>query len=208
MADTLDVLTLAEGHTAINLPSATTDYDTELAMQITAVSRILDEEVGCVVQRAVTDELHDGGTWQIVTRKWPVSSFTTVTEDLSGTPTVLTAYRKEPFDRAPALFSGRIERTAAPFPTGRWNTKVTYNAGRYANTAAVDARFKSCAAAILRRLWKREAGAWAQSPEFFESLDTQPGVGFFRVAKPIIEDMLSDEVNRYSYARQKHFGVA
>lgn len=208
MADTLDVLTLAEGHTAINLPSATTDYDTELALQITAISRLLDDEVGRVVQRAVTDELHDGGKWVLVTRQWPVASFTTVTEDLAGTPTVVTAYRKEPFDRIASLFSGRIEHDTRVFTDGRWNTKVTYVAGRYANTAAVDARFKSCAGAILRRLWKRESGTWAQSSDFFEGLDNQVGSGFFRVAKPIIDEMLPDELTRYSYSRQKHFGVA
>lgn len=208
MADTLDVLTLAEGHTAINLPTATTDYDAELAMQITAISRLMDDEVGRVVQRVVTDELHDGGTWALVTRQWPVASFTTVTEDLAGTPTVLTAYRKEPFDRIASLFSGRIERNTNTFPDGRWNTKVTYVAGRYAATASVDARFKSCAGSILRRLWKRESGTWAQSSDFFEGLDSQAGTGFYRVAKPIIDEMLPDELTRYSYERQKHFGVA
>lgn len=206
MADTLDVLTLTEGKTAANI--TTTDHDTELAQQITAISRLLDAEVGCVVQRAVADELHDGGSRRVTTRLWPVASFTSVTEDIHGTPTLLTAYVAEPFDRAPALFSGRLERDDSKFPTGRWNVEVSYVAGRYANTAAVDARFKSCAAAVLRRLWKRESGTWGQSSEFFEGLDNQTGIGFFRVAKPIIDEMLADEVTRYSYARQKHFGVA
>jgi hypothetical protein len=210
MADTLDVLTLAEGHTAINLPSANTDHDTELAQQITAVSAILDAEVGCVVQRAVTDEIHDGGGGSLVTNLWPVSTFTTVTDDLAGTPTAITAYRKEPFDRAPALFSGRIElNNSALFTAGRWNVKVTYTAGRYANTAAVAPRFKTCAASVLRRLWKRESGTWAQSPEFFENFDTQAvNSGFYRVAKPIIDELLAYELDRYSYTRVKHYGIA
>jgi hypothetical protein len=210
MADTLDVLTLAEGHTAINLPSANTDHDTELAQQITAVSAILDAEVGCVVQRAVTDEIHDGGGGSLVTNLWPVSTFTTVTDDLAGTPTAITAYRKEPYDRAPALFSGRLElNSGALFTAGRWNVKVTYTAGRYANTAAVAPRFKTCAASILRRLWKRESGTWAQSPEFFENFDTQAAnSGFYRVAKPIIDELLAYELDRYSYTRVKHYGIA
>ena len=212
MADPLDVLTLAEGHTAINLPTSNTDHDLELAQQITAVSAIMDSEVGCIVQRAVADEIHDGGSWAIVTRLWPVASFTSITEDLHGTPTVLTAYRAQPFDRMAGLFSGRVERSAAVFPTAtdeRWNIQVDYVAGRYANTAAVAARYKTTAASILRRLWKRESGTWAQSADFFETLDTQAtSSGFYRVAKPIIDELLADELERYSYQRLKHFGVA
>lgn len=212
MADTLDVLTLAEGHAAINLPTANTDHDTELAQAITAVSRLLDAEVGCVVQRAIADEIHDGGVWQIATNRWPVASFTAVTEDLHGTPTTLTAYVKEPFDRAVGLFSGRIEREDSYFPSGRWNVKISYVAGRYASTATVDARFKACAAAVLRRLWKRESGTWAQSSDFFEQLDPQSTTGgFFRVAKPVIDELLADQIGRYSHDPRfgvRHYGIA
>lgn len=210
MADVLDVLTLAEAHTAINLPSSNTDHDTELAQQVTAVSAILDAEVGCVVQRAVADEIHDGGTNVLVTRLWPVASWTSLEEDLNGTPTAVTGYGTQPFDRIPALFSGRIElATGTTFTTGRWNVGVSYVAGRYANTAAVGAGFKTTAASVLRRLWKRESGTWAQSTDFFENLDTQAATsGFYRVAKPIIDEMLSDELNRYSYERLKHYGIA
>jgi hypothetical protein len=210
MADPLDVLTLAEGHTAINLPSANTDHDTELAQQITAVSAILDAEVGAVVHRTITGEVHDGGIDHLVTRVWPVVSYTTLTEDVGGTPTAVTGYSKQPFDRIPALFSGRIEMAnGTPLATGRWNVTLTYVAGRYATTSAVAPRFKTTAASILRRLWKRESGTWAQSPEFFENFDTQAvNSGFYRVAKPIIDEMLADELERYSYVRLRHFGVA
>jgi len=41
-------------------------------------------------------------------------------------------------------------------------------------------------------LWKRESGTWAQSSNFLaEQVDT---VGFFRVAKPIIDEMMSYEL--------------
>ena len=210
MADPLDILTLAEGHTAINLPTANVDHDVELAQQITAVSAVIDAEAGSVVQRTVTGEVHDGGGYALVTNLWPVSAITTVTDDLGGTPTAITAYRKEPFDRMPGMFSGRLELdNDALFTTGRWNVSVTYTAGRYANTAAVAPRFKTCAASVLRRLWKRESGTWAQSPEFFENFDTQAvNSGFYRVAKPIIDELLVYELERYSYTRVKHFGVA
>ena len=75
--------------------------------------------------------------------------------------------------------------------------EVTYVAGRAASTAAVDARFKTCAGSILRRLWKRESGTWAQSASFFETDDAQIGdIGFFKVAKPIINELLWDQLRR------------
>lgn len=209
MADTLDVLTLSEGHKAINLSDATTEHDAELASFITAVSRILDKECGPVVQRTVTDELLDGGRREVNLRLWPVSSITSVTEYSSGTSVALTAetvtslpssgYATDSYGSEPALLSGRLIRRSngsdTPFPAGRRNVKVTYVAGRYATTATVDARFKTCAASILRRLWKRESGTWAQSSAFFEGVDAQVSdVGFFKVAKPIIDEMLHDEV--------------
>jgi len=209
MADPLDVLTLAEGRTAINDASSSVDA-TELAQYITAVSAVMDAEAGCIVQRTVTDEIHDGGGYALVTRLWPVTSATvTLTDDLAGTPTVLTAYRKEPFDRIPSLFSGRLELDTTTFTEGRWNVKVSYTAGRYASTAAVAPRFKVVAGSILRRLWKRESGTWAQSAEFFENFDTQAATsGFYRVAKPIIDELLSDELERYSKRAERRFGVA
>lgn len=210
MADTLDVLTLAEAKIAINMAAAIVEHDTELAQQITAVSRVLDAEVGPVVQRTITDELQDGGGFEVNLRFWPATSITTVTEYSSGTAQVLTAetvsslpangYLAEPSTREPSLLSGRIIRRSSgsdyPFPTGRRNVKVTYVAGRYAATAAVDARFKSCAGAVLRRLWKRESGIWSQSSTFLDNIDPgdQTLSGFFRVAKPVIDEMLPGHV--------------
>jgi hypothetical protein len=210
VADTLDVLSISEAKDAINLEQANVDHDDEIARQVTAVSRIFDATVGPVVQRTITDELHDGGGCEVNLRFWPASSVTTVTEYSSGSAQVLVAetvsslpangYLAESYTRAPSLLSGRLIRRSSgsdyPFPTGRRNVKVTYVAGRYATTAVVDARFKECAASVLRRLWKREAETWAQSRDFFEQIDPQSGVqlGFFRVAKPIIDEMLADEV--------------
>ena len=193
--DVLDVLTLDEARQAINV-TASTDHDADLAVMVTAVSRVLDAECGCVVERAVSGEVHDGSSGAVVTGLWPVSQFTTVT------PT--TVYDAEPFDRGAGLFSGRIE---GAFPTTRWGVTVDYIAGRYPDTATVDARWKTVAASILRRLWKREAGTWAQSADFLETFDNQAQQsGFYRVAKPIIDELLADEQDRYSYAR--HYGFA
>lgn len=199
MADTLDVLSLAEGKQAVNI--TTTDHDDEIARHITAVSRILDAECGPVVQRTITAEIHQGrGTPSLWVNHPPVVSVTTVREAIGGTITNLSAVAfggtTDGYYLNPDLM-GQIGRRYGGQPSA-WGrdsqVEFTYVAGRYANTAAVDARFKTCAASILRRLWKREAGTWAQSSDFFEQIDPQsPGIGFYRVARPIIDDLLPDQ---------------
>lgn len=204
MADTLDVLTLAEAKTAINMTAANTDHDAELAMHITAVSRLLDRECGPIVQRTVTDELHNDPGDAVTLRYSPVASIGTVREAFPGDVSTLSAgtfgssidgYRAEPDWRGGTLLSGVLERQwqghIGAWPCGA-QVQVTYTAGRFTNTTTVDARFKDCAGMILRRLWKREAGTWAQSSDFFEALDVQTSSlgGFFKIAKPIIDEML------------------
>lgn len=200
MADLLDIITFAEAVAAINLAETNTGHDAEIARQVTAVSRIIDAKVGPVVQRTVTGELHDSG--RVVRLRFaPVASVTQVRVASGGAITTLSS----------VAFGGATDgyRLNANLGLlfrqwggvdGDWDSgsrvEVTYVAGRYATTAAVDARFKEVAAGVLRRLWKREAGAWAQSAEFFQALDEQggPTVGFYRVAKPLIDEMIDDQL--------------
>lgn len=193
MADTLDVLTLNEAKAAVNIQTTNVDFDAELEQQVTAVSRMIDAACGPVVQRTITAELHDGNTTVIWPRYTPVASVTLVRSASGGTITTVTAVAFGGTGDGYTLTGNRLTHSS-----GRWTgsqVELTYVAGRYATTAAVDARFKTCAASVLRRLWKRESGTWAQSSNFFETTDTvQSGSGFFRVAKPIIDEMLLDEL--------------
>lgn len=191
MADPLDLLTLAEGREAINMREDNVDNDPVLARHITAISRLIDDRCGPVVQRTVTAELHDGcGT--VLLKRWPVVAVDLVREANGGTITevlpvtfgdTFAGYRVD-------LATGMLARVGSSWPWGSEVVEVTYSAGRFEDTGSVDARFKDVAAAILRRLWKREAGIWAQSSAFFEGTDDQIGSGFFRVAVPIIDEML------------------
>lgn len=202
MADILDLLDLDEAKQAISSKTTTVKNDEVLARHITAVSGIIDDECGAVVRRTVTAEEHDGGL-SIVQLYWrPVTSITLVREDRGGSVETLTAesfgssgdgYRAPKWERDPALLSGSLHRSGYGCATPWRRVEVTYVAGRVADTASVPARFKDAAGAVLRRLWKREAGAWAQSPEAWEGLDADAGTGFFRVAKPVIDEMLKDD---------------
>lgn len=206
MADTLDLLTLAEGHAAINLANTVTTQDTKLAQYITAVSRRMDELCGPIVVRTITAETHDGdddtpyadgevftrngypigggrslGRGLIYLRQRPVSSVTTVTEYAYTTATVLTADSTSTLAGAGYTFNprtGALYRRSGGrdwyFPSGRNNIAVTYVAGRAANTAAVDPKFKLAASVILNHVWRPQSGAWAQTANPYEDVPETP----------------------------------
>ena len=161
MADTLDVVTLAEAREDLG-----DGGDSALMGQyITRISRLLDKACGPIVQRAVTAEVHDGGTYAIMLDEYPVVSVTSATEYQGTTAVTLTeeAVTSSPGSGFLVDFStGRVWRRSGKrdwyFYPGRRNIIITYEAGRYANTASVDERFKAAALIALRNLWGREQG--------------------------------------------------
>ena len=169
MANAVDHISLTEGKNALGIGASDTSQDTDLAAYITGVSMAIDGVVGPVVVRTITDELHDGGDGlgrgRIFLRYHPVNSVTTVTEYASTTAQVLTA---ESNSTKPAsaynvdLKAGVISRRGgggySRFPVGVDNIKVTYIAGRFADTASVDANFKRAAEITLLHNWRREQG--------------------------------------------------
>lgn len=199
---TLDWLTLAEAKAALNLSGVTTS-DAEIAPWVTTTSVLLDHKVGPVVIRTITDERHDGAVWPLRTRLYPVTSFTSVTEYLVTTATVLTAetnaskpaaaYLAESYYTDATLYSGRIWRRGSgsnvAFATGALNVVVTYIAGRFAATASVDERFKSAARLTLQNLWNSQRPNLAQVGEFEIPQSNWPK---FSVPNAVRE-MLADE---------------
>lgn len=205
MADTLDVISLAEAKAFLNIGSSDTSKDTALAQKITAVSRRLDRLCGPIVQRTVTDEVHSGGCPSIRVRRWPVASFTTVTEYDATTPTVLTledfdtrptdGYMPERWDSTPtAMFNGVIWRRTSGygswFPCGPEAVKVTYVAGRAANTAAVDALLKEAAGVALKNVWRPTESAVQSMGEFEVPAQNFP----ISVATKAVRDCCEDEM--------------
>lgn len=168
MADTLDVLTLDEGRAALNVATADTTKDAQLATYITAVSRRLDELCGAIVVRTVTAEEYPGGDVAITLRQAPASSatattITTLTEYAGGTGTVLTAESLTVTASDSYYFSARtgVVTRRTNWRDSRFGSQrvvVTYVAGRYADTAHVDQKFKQAAAIMLSHLWTREKG--------------------------------------------------
>ena len=206
MADTLDVISLTEAKTALGVTATT--WDTPLAQAITAVSRQVDQLCGPVVNRTVTAETHDGGDWTIQLRRRPVYSITSVTEYDGTTATTLTAESNtvKPSDAylhdgdTGTLVSGLIRRRSNDsddvFEVGRRNIAVTYVAGRAANTAGVDAKFKQAAVMMLRNIWTSEMASGTETFNAFTVQEINPllGPGMLNKVAAILSGEMLDGV--------------
>lgn len=164
-ADTLDLITYAEGLDAIQQDSLA-DSDDEAALEriITGVSRQVDRDWGPMVARSVT-ALHDGGHPIVFLEQYPVSSITTVYERTGTTQTTITAENYASPTANDYLLdaaTGRLWRRSVGgdycWATGRRNITVTYSAGRYASTSAVDSHVKLAAKIAVRHVWAMEKG--------------------------------------------------
>jgi hypothetical protein len=168
MADVLDLLTIEEARTAVGLSFVDTSSDVRLGALVTAVSRMIDEEFGAMVARSATSVV-DGesfrsefdspllpglprgrGRSSVTVTPWPILSVTSIVEN--GVTLSASDYRVVPNGQ------GRIQRRNASqligWAFGFQNITVTYQAGRYASTAAVDPRVKEAARIALRNLWR------------------------------------------------------
>lgn len=153
MAATNDLITLAEGRSALNQGSQTAN-NTEITALITAVSVRIDssgEGVGPVVIRTVTSETHDGRGCTVQLDEWPVDSVTTVTED--GTVLDSDQYL---IDKTTGELHRRDGDYDYRWEPGRATVVVTYEAGRVANTAAVGLHYKQGAYLLLKHMWRAE----------------------------------------------------
>jgi len=160
VADTLDVCTLEDVKAALGLQDGS--FDAELAGYVTAVSRMLDEKCGPIVQRTITAEEIDAKSGLASLKWYPVLSVTTVTEYSGTTATVLTqqtpgtapasGYRVDKATGMLTRYSGGTPCWFAPVVV------VTYVAGRYATTAAVDERFARAAVLTIVEQWRANKG--------------------------------------------------
>lgn len=168
---TLDVITLDEAKAAIS-NNAGVNNDDLLTAYITAVSQAIDQACGPVVIRTVTAEMHDGGADRIFLNSYPIVALSAITEYAGTSSVVLTEQTAGTIPDAGYLVrkdAGYIERLSSgqpwQFSTGVGNVSVTYTAGRFANTAAVSAKFKQAAAITLANIWRREFGM-SNAPEY------------------------------------------
>ena len=168
MADT-DILTPDEARAAILASGRPLSAEVEsvLATMITAATSVLEEHTGPVVVRAVDETILTNGHAHVFLKYRPVDTLSSVTEyDQAGTPTVLAVetHASKPAQAVrlaqPAL-AGMLERRASGWPSRfpvQGTLLVTYDAGRYADTAAVAPVFKQMAQGLLQHVWQQSRG--------------------------------------------------
>lgn len=170
---------------------------TMLATYVSSASALLDRLCGPVVERAVTDELHDGGAGTVRLHYPPVSSVSAVTEYAAGAATVLSEEDPDTLpvhgylcDRKFGVLWRRRSGADSTFPAGRRNVKVSYTAGRFATTAAVDAKFRHACFQLLAHMWSGEQAAG--SAMFGGEPAWLPGPGF--AVPNRVRELLADEL--------------
>lgn len=155
-ANTIDILTLAEAKLALNIPTATTTYDGELAQVITAASRFVDSIDGAVVMRTVTETIRNPRGSEIVLDTYPVT-VTSVAEYSGGVLTTLTAESNTvagtyTYESSTGVVSRRSSWYATRFQGE--TLVIVYTAGRFTSTATVDALYKEAAVSALVHFWQ------------------------------------------------------
>lgn len=203
MADTYDLLTLPEAKSVLKINTTDTVRDATLAQVITAVSRRLDKGIGPTVQRAVTNERHNGGRDSIELHYSPVSAVSAITEYQGTVAHGLTeetagssptdGWYGEPYKPDPTLYSGIIVRRLSQFDyrfwSGRGNIVCSYTAGRVASTSDVDDRIKEGAAIFLRSWWRAYEQSIATMDEFEVPTQTFPQCAVPKACKELLRDV-------------------
>ena len=191
-----DLLTAAEARRFVGLGTADATRGTLLAQYVTAASRTLAKSCGTIIYGTVTGELQSGGRGHIYLDRHPVAQVVQVVEyDLTNAGTLTAeSNTSKPNDAYIAdLTSGKITRrsggASALFPVGIDNVSITYVAGRFASTSAVDDRWKTACGLLLRNVWRAQEYAVGSVDEF-----DVPQASFPRFMVPnAVKELLGDE---------------
>lgn len=168
-----DLVTEEEARAMVQLKHYGDAQQLLLGLMVGAMSDQIADLCGPVVRKTVTNEVHTDryGKRLLHLRCGPVTSVTTVQE---GADT-LTAeawetagdYLLEPHTTDTAVGSGALIRRAS-LRDSTWgpNVRVSYVAGRVADTASVPAVFKEAMQVALRNWWRMEERSLGQTGEF------------------------------------------
>lgn len=162
-----DIFTLAQAKDQVNIAQSNTTNDAELSgVYIPAVTAVVEDIVGAVIHRSVT-EVFDGGRAQLLLTTTPVVSITSVTEG----GTVL-----DPVGYVVARDSGVLTRVAgvsavACLP-GMQSVSVAYVAGKAADVTLVEGNVRLAGLIILQHMWETQrpaaAGPFSQAGDDYD----------------------------------------
>lgn len=178
-----DVISLDEAMTAISMTGPGAQHGEQVSLFVSAVSELLDDLCGPIVIRTVTETIYTSGTSARLSQ-WPIDSITEITE--AGT--AVTASEAGGY----VAQNGLLVRHSSGLPT-YWDGTIvaTYEAGRFATTATVAAKFKLAAQEIIAREWPQYASAWSRGGGVFDA--PEGGIGFFRSVEPVVSQWLAHE---------------
>ena len=173
------VLPLADGKDALNIPQATTTYDSEIAAYVATIQTCLERATGGpLVNRTITAEraVLDSAYTVLEVRQRPLVSVTSIVSVASGIALDISAGLDLDVN------AGTIRRKLGfPFygPYFTWlpAMAVTYVAGW---GTQVPAAFNTAARIILQNLWTTQHGPSARPSMggMGEEMVTMPGFGF------------------------------
>lgn len=181
MADPIDVVSLAEAKTFLNI--AVPDNDTELATFITAASSMWIRRVGPVASGTTFDEWYDGGNVRIALNNIPVATVTKVEESISATGLyTLTEQTLQSggdtgawgysIDKTSGVLVRRASGVATAFAAGTKNIHVVYTTGY----ASIPEDIKLAVKLIVSHMWETQRGQTKRPGSGGQ--DWNPGMGY------------------------------
>jgi hypothetical protein len=165
-ADPQWIVGLTDVKAHLNIPATSQTHDDELELMIAAATEKIEDRVGPVVRRTVTNERHPGSVGVVYLDEAPVLSVTSVVPVAGGTPVTVGLLDVE-------NSSGRVTyadgRTRFPWGEHFW----TYTAGRI----VVPAGLQLAALNYVRGSWETQRAASRLPMQGGDELATQPGMG-------------------------------
>ncbi len=144
------LVTTTQAKTHLNIPTATTTFDTEVATFVDVASSLVEGYADRVFSLTTSSQLFDGASDTYVLRVSPITAVTGVTID--GTALESTDYEVDIQNGIVRLVSEAAEGTA--------NVSIAYTAG----SATIPALAQHATLETVRHLWETQRGAGRGRP--------------------------------------------
>ena len=200
MSGPTSLVTLADVKDYLRI--STTSDDTQLQDYIDAVTPVIEDITGPIVNKQYT-EVYDGGVSRIQVRHFPVVSVDTLTEVYGQTLYTLTQVTlgsststwSYTFDASTGLIVRRAFNVEAMFPIGANNVSITYTAGR----STVPANVALAAKMTIQHLWSQTR---------FNRNGARPGLGGDDIWQPGMGFAIPNRVRELLQNEQRIAGIA
>lgn len=151
-----DLVTLDEARSALGLGRGDTAQNPAISRLIGSATELIEAHMGYGVQREVV-ETSDGGQYRLQLQAWPVVSITSVTVDGTAVTTEDWVISLPNYGEV----VGNLHR-----PSGPQEMVITYQAGRFADTASVSDLWKEGCMIQLRHQWQNYQEQTGEVNEF------------------------------------------